>query len=132
MGAKLFISGVLAAGLLLTAFVDHGTAQQAPGKLPAAELRRLASAHNAPADHLQLAAHYRAVAAEHEADAKEHEALAAEYEKDLTAKGRAQKHPMSPATVEHCKFYAQHCRNLAKEALAMAAEHDAMAKQPAH
>ena len=113
-------------GLLLGAASTRTMAAEPEGMLPSAELKALVKNAKGPADHLKLARHYTAVAGKHEAEAKEHEALAAEYAQHPA--GHEQKHPMSGTTVEHCKFYAEHCRKAAKEMRAMAAAHEEMAK----
>ena len=122
--------GAGVAVLSLALFAATGITAGQSGKLSRAEVKKLATAHNTPADHLKLARHYQAVAAEHEVEAKEHEELAAAYSRNPS--GTAQKHPMSGQTAEHCRFYAEHCRNLAKEARALATSHEAMAKDAAH
>jgi len=93
------------------------------------EVKKLTATAKTSADHMKLAKHYEAVAAEREADAKEHEALAAEY--TAHPKGHDQKHPMSGETAAHCKLFAEASRKAAAEARAMAAAHEAMAKQDA-
>ena len=59
-------------------------------------------------------------------DPLQHEALAVEY--TVNPQMSSSKHPMGPKTAEHCKYYAEHCRNAAREMLAMAAAHEEMAK----
>ena len=108
------------AGLMLGMMLVAGVGFAAD-MLSAAELKKVAASASTPADHLKLAQHYEAVAAEHEAEAKTHEALAEQYAKAPT--GHEQKHPMSGATVGHCKMYAEHCHKLSAAAKAMAAEH---------
>ena len=66
------------------------------------------------------------MAVQREAEAKEHKALAAQYTKNPQAADS--KHPMPRTSADNCKFFAEHCRNAAKEMRAMAADHEAMAK----
>lgn len=108
------------------------TAGQAPavdvkGELKPKEVRALVANAKTAADHLKLSRHYSTMAAKHEAEAKEHEALAAEYRRNPRAS--ESKRPMAPDTAAHCDYYAQHCRNAAKEMQALAAAHEQMAKE---
>ena len=65
------------------------------------------------------------MAAKHEAEAREHEALAVQYTRNPRL--AASKHTMAPNTAEHFKYFAEHCRNAAKEMKAMASAHEDMA-----
>lgn len=117
-------SMVLAALLLVLA--GQAPAAEPMGEMKSKEVRALVANAKTPADHMRLSRHYAAMAVKHDAEAQEHEVLAAEYTKN--AQLGASKHPMAPNTAEHCKFYAEHCRNAAKEMRAMSATHEEMAK----
>lgn len=79
-----------------------------------------------PADHEKLAAHFRTEATRLAAGAKEHEQLAGIYAKSPSA--HDVKHPNSPETASHCRTLAELYGKAAKEAEAMAAAHDQMAR----
>jgi len=117
-------SMVLAA--LIVVLAGQAPAAEPKGELKSKEVKALVASAKTPADHMKLAGHYTAMAVKHEAEAKEHEALAAEYM--VNPQMSSSKHPMGPKTAEHCKYYAEHCRNAAKEMHAMAAAHEEMAK----
>ena len=117
-------SMILAVLVLITA--GQAPAVEPKGELKPNEVKALVARAKTPADHMKLARHYTAMAAKHEAEAQEHEALAVEYTRNPEM--GASKHPMAPNTAEHCKFFAEHCHNAAKEMKAMAAAHEEMAK----
>ena len=79
-----------------------------------------------PADHEKLAAHFQTEATRLAAGAKEHEQLAGIYAKSPSA--HDVKHPNSPETASHCRTLAELYSKAAKEAEAMAAAHDQMAR----
>ena len=116
-------SMVLAALFVVSA--GQAPAAEPMGELKSKEVRALVANAKTPADHMKLAHHYAAMAAKHDAEAQEHEALAAEYTKN--ARLGTSKHPMAPNTAEHCRFYAEHCRNAEREMWAMSAAHEEMA-----
>lgn len=120
----------IASSMVLTVLLAI-SAGQAPavdnkGELSPKEVKALVANAKTSADHMRLAHHYNAMAAKHEAEALDHEALAVEYTKNPQI--GASKHTMAPNTAEHCKYFAGHCRNAAKEMRAMAAMHEEMAK----
>lgn len=85
------------------------------------ELKNLLANAKTPADHLKLAAYYRAEADAFEADAKEHEELAAYYQDDSwQIRGRA--------ATAHCERLVIAARDAARAALALATAHEDMAK----
>jgi len=91
---------------------ENGSPQESAAEpkdtLSSKQVKELVANAKTPADHLKLAHHYAAMAQKHEAEATEHEALAAEYTRNPQL--GASKHPMSANTAEHCKFFAEHCR----------------------
>jgi hypothetical protein len=116
--------------MMATLVIFGATAQLAAAKvgdlLSKAELKALVAKAETPADHMKLSRHYSAKAEQLEAEAKEHEELAKEYKGHVTVHGL--KHPMSGQTAEHCELFAQQFAKAAKEARAMAAAHENMAK----
>ena len=112
--------------LLMAISAGQAPAVDNKGELSPKEVKALVANAKTSADHMRLAHHYNAMAAKHEAEAQDHEALAVEYTKNPQL--GAVKHTMSPNTAEHCKYFAGHCRNAAKEMKAMAAMHEEMAK----
>ena len=117
-------SVVLAMLMVITAGLTP--AVEPKGTLSAKQVKALVANAKTPADHMKLARHYAAMAEKHEAEATEHEALAAEYTR--TPQYLSSKHPMAPNTVEHCRYFAEHCRKAAKEMRAMSVAHEEMAK----
>ena len=123
--SRTFVASMVLAVLTM---ISAGQAQATGPKdeLKPNEVKALVANAKTPADHMKLAHHYTAMAAKHEAEAQEHDALAVEYTR-YPELGAA-KHPMGPNTAEHCKVFAEHCREAAKEMKAMAAAHEEMAK----
>ena len=124
-GNSAVASSMLLAVLLMFS-AGNATAVDAKGELSSKEVKALVANAKTPADHMRLAHHYTAMAAKHDAEAQEHEALAVEYARNPQL--GAIKHTGAPNTAEHCKYFAGHCRNAAKEMRAMAAMHEEMAK----
>jgi hypothetical protein len=99
--------------VLMAISAGQALAIEPKGELKPNEVKALVANAKTPADHMKLSHHYTAMAEKHEAEAQEHEALAVEYTRN--AELGAAKHPMGPNTAEHCKFFAEHCREAAKE-----------------
>ena len=118
--------GVVAALIVFVAVAQSLTAQSA-GLLNKSELRALIAKAETPADHMKLAGHFTAKAEQLEAEAKEHRELAKEYKQHSTMHGT--KHPMSGQIAEHCEYFADELSKAAKEARAVAAAHEKMAKE---
>jgi len=75
---------------------------------------------------VKLSKHYAALAAQYESQAADHAAIA-----DVERKGpnaTESKRPGAPGTALHCDRLADGLRTAAKEARAVAADHEAMAK----
>lgn len=125
---KSFLASTVLVSLILLPGRAMGNPQQ--GLLKPREVNALIAGAATPADHLKLARHFSAKAAFHEAEAAEHEALAEDYAKHPWKS--FSKVPMAPNTVEHCKWFAQHCRRAAAEMRALAQAHDAMARDANH
>lgn len=101
-------------------------AVERPRELSKKELKQLLEKTNTPQDHLRLAGHYEAKARKYEADAAEHADMAKMYRARPTAS--ESKRPMAPDTAAHCDFLADSLGRAAKEARALASEHEKMAK----
>ena len=94
-------------------------------KLTSKQLRSLIASAKTPADHQKLAAYYRDMAAEAKANAAEHERILAAYNQNPSTHPAA-KSAGGPA--EHCRTLIRLYNDEAKEDLAMADQHDQMAK----
>ncbi|MBZ5693800.1 MAG: hypothetical protein LAN36_00415 [Acidobacteriia bacterium] len=107
-----------------------GTMSQARGdetgsKLTSKQLRSLIASAKTSEDHQKLAAYYRDMAAEAKANAAEHEKILAAYNQNPST------HPPAKAAggpAEHCRTLIRLYNDEAKEDLAMADQHDQMAK----
>ena len=94
-------------------------------KLTSKQLRSLIANAKTPEDHQKLAAYYRDMAAEAKANAAEHEKILAAYNQNPST------HPPAKAAggpAEHCRTLIRLYNDEAKEDLAMADQHDQMAK----
>ena len=94
-------------------------------KLTSKQLRILIASAKTPEDHQKLAAYYRDMAAEAKANAAEHEKILAAYNQNPST------HPPAKAAggpAEHCHTLIRLYNDEAKEDLAMADQHDQMAK----
>jgi hypothetical protein len=94
-------------------------------KLTSKQLRSLIANAKTPEDHQKLAAYYRDMAAEAKANAAEHEKILAAYNQNPST------HPPAKAAggpAEHCRTLIRLFNDEAKEDLAMADQHDQMAK----
>ncbi len=94
-------------------------------KLTSKQLRSLITNAKTPEDHQKLAAYYRDMAAEAKANAAEHEKILAAYNQNPST------HPPAKAAggpAEHCRTLIRLFNDEAKEDLAMADQHDQMAK----
>ena len=107
--------------------VESASATEPKGVMKPKEVKALVLSATTSADHERLARHFTAMAVNHEQEAQEHEALAIEYANN-TSRYHSKVH-MGPDTVAHCKYFAEHCRKAAQEMRAMAAVHEAIAKE---
>src|SRR6266566_8742522 len=103
------LSVLLGAGTL---FVAWAAAEQAQPALTKNELKAAITNANTPQDHKRIAAYYKAEANRMTAEAREHDELAAAYAK--AADPHTSKHPMSGATADHCKYFADAARKAAQ------------------
>jgi hypothetical protein len=94
-------------------------------KLTSKQVRSLIATAKTPEDHQKLAAYYRDMAEEAKANAAEHERILAAYNRNPST------HPAAKAAggpAEHCRTLIRLYNDEAKEDLAMADQHDQMAK----
>ena len=106
--------------------VGSGVAVEKPRELSKKEVKQLLETAKTPQGHLRLAAHYEAKARKYEADMAEHAEMAKMYRARPT--GSEVKRPMSADTAAHCDVIAESLGKAAKEARALASEHEKMAK----
>ncbi len=101
-------------------------ATPSPNILKRSEVKTLLAETNSPSSHERLALHYTALAERQELDAAAHEALANEFAAHPQIGAKT---PMSPRSVEHCKYYAEHCRKAADSFRALASLHASLAAE---
>jgi|SRR5580704_273975 len=93
------------------------------------EFKTLLKTAKEPAEHRKIAAYYRQEAARLTASAKEHEELAEFYPKNPPFPAMGAKNEMAFGQgAQHCKRWAEFSAKQAKEAEALAAIHEEMAK----
>jgi hypothetical protein len=92
------------------------------------ELKALLKTAKEPVEHQKIAAYYRQEAARLNTSAKEHLELAAIYEKNPPFPAMEAKHGASAEGTSHCKRWAELSAEQAKEAEALAAIHEGMAR----
>jgi acyl-CoA reductase-like NAD-dependent aldehyde dehydrogenase len=102
-------------------------AEPAQPALTKKELKTAISGAKTPQEHRRIAAYYQAQANRMLAEAKEHDELAVVYAKSPNP--HETKHPMSGATADHCKYFAEAARKAAQESKELAKLHEEMAKQ---
>ena len=115
---------VLVSGIVLSV---AGLAAEPAKPLTNKEAKQLTLTASTPADHLRLAKHFELQAARLEAEAKEHAEMARDYRANPTASET--KRPGMADTAAHCERLSQDLATAAKDARALAADHEAMAKQ---
>lgn len=108
-------------------FVVSGIAAERAHELTQKELKELLTKASTPQEHLRLAAHFSAKAKKYEAESAEHAEMARMYRRQPTPS--EVKRPMAPDTAAHCEFIADNLAKAAKEARAIAAAHEKMAKE---
>jgi len=102
--------------------------EQTSGCRQQTELKVLLKTAKAPADHLKIAAYYKQEAARLAQSAKEHSQLAAIYQQHPFNAALEAKHGSAVEGVSHCRRWAELASEQAKEAEALAALHEGMAK----
>lgn len=116
---------LLAVLSLMTFSASAARGQDAHSNLTSKQVRTLIATAKTPEDHQKIAAYYREKAEEAKANAAEHQKiLAAYYENPST-------HPPAKAAggaSEHCRTLIRLYNDEAKEDLALANEHEQMAK----
>lgn len=122
-----FVSIVVLAALSLTAAYSVAQSQKVPTKK---ELVTLLKTAQEPPDHRRIAAYYRQEAARLRDSAKEHGELAAIYGDKHPFAAMEAKHGNTFGQGEnHCKKFAELAEEQAKEADALVALHEDMAKE---
>jgi hypothetical protein len=123
---NLVSTAVLIAAVFTMSFTSVYGAAQAQKVPTTKELVTLLKSANEPPEHLRIAAYYRQEVQRLTADAKYHDEMGAAYQ------GRAlpyeSKHPYGTLGVSHCHYWAKLDLQQAKEAEALAALHEDMAK----
>ncbi len=105
--------------------MSQARGDETKSKLTSKQLRSLIATAKTPEDHQKLAAYYRDMAEEAKANAAEHEKILAAYNQNPST------HPLAKAAggpAEHCRTLIRLFNDEAKEDLAMAEQHDQMAK----
>lgn len=121
--ALLALASVIVCTVLFSPVPAGGQPQE---KLSKKELKTLIATAKAPEDHLRLAAYYRAQANDYLARKKQHEADAAVYDSNPS------QYPTKPISAgQHCRDWAGNDGRSAKQALALAEMHEAMARDAA-
>lgn len=118
------VIAVIITGTVLTI---SGFAAQAKGTLTNKEVMQLTASAKTPEEHMRLARHFQAKADKLEAEAKEHANMARNYRANPTASKT--KRPGASDTASHCETLSQDLAKAARDARALAADHEAMAKQ---
>jgi hypothetical protein len=119
--ATFLLVAVLSVATLSTAF--HARGDETHSKLSSKQVNSLIATAKTPEDHQKLAAYYRDMAEEAKANAAEHEKILAAYNRTT--------HPLAKAAggpAEHCHALIRLFNDEAKEDLALADQHDEMAK----
>lgn len=122
--------GFLALSILILSILTlsclPSAGQQQKEKLSKKELKTLIATARTPEDHLRLAAYYRAQANEYFARQKQHQADAEVYDSNPS------QYPTKPISAgQHCRDWAGNDGRSAKQALALAEMHEAMARTAA-
>ena len=119
------VFAVLIGALLLIA--AGAMAAEAAKPLSKKQVKELLSRASTPADHRRLAGHYEAKAKQYEAEAAEHAEMGKMFRAQPTASEL--KRPGAADTAAHCEAMAESLSKAAKDAHAMAAAHEQMAKK---
>lgn len=90
------------------------------------QLAALVASARTPAEHQRIAAYYRAQSDKLLVESNQHAAMAAEFR----ANPATNNHKTAFGTVNHCEYLAHSLREKADKALALAQEHELMAKLP--
>ena len=122
-------SAVLSLAVILLSFIPRSFAAEGEKGLSKKEVKALIATAKTPAEHRRIASYYREQAARLTANAKEHVAMAEEYAKNPTFAAMETKQQASFGQgATHCRRWAELYNEQAKEAEALAALHEEMAK----
>jgi hypothetical protein len=123
-----FLLMVTVLSLAALGAASRARGQETKSKLTSKQLQSLIATAKTPEDHQKIAAYYRDMAAEAKANAAEHEKDLAAYNENPST------HPLAKASggpAAHCRTLIRLYNDEAKEDLAMAEEHEQMAKDAA-
>ena len=121
-------AAVVAVVLALSSFAPFATAAKNKSTISKKELKVLLRTAKEPAEHRKIAEYYRQEAQRLTASSKEHAELAAIYQKHPPFPAVQAKQGTSVEGTPHCKRWAELDAEQAKEAEALAAMHEDMAK----
>ena len=120
---------VLSLAVVLVSFIPQSFAADSEKSLSKKEVKALIATAKTPAEHRRIANYYRQQAARLTADAKEHVAMAEEYAKNPRFAAMETKQQASFGQgASHCRRWADLYNKQAKEAEALSALHEEMAK----
>ena len=117
------VVGFSAIVLALSVAASAGQAPKSADLLTSKQVNDLVATAQTAADHVRLQKHFLAVAAKYDAEAAEHTDLAQSYRKPHVGRLLPGSYPKK---AEHCDRLTQTLREAAKEARALAAEHEQM------
>ena len=119
------ISAVLMAGILMPAVT---LAAEHAKDLSKKEIHHLIQTASTPAEHNQLAQHYRLQADKLEVESKDHAEMAKMYRAHPNPVSET-KRMMNPDTAAHCDYFAESLHKASVEALALSTAHADMARK---
>jgi hypothetical protein len=122
------LSLALIIALALVTFISAYSAAAQNKTTSKKELKVLLKTAKGPAEHQKIAAYYRQEAARLTQSAKEHEELAAIYNQNPPNPAMEAKHGNAVEGASHCNRWSELATEQAKEAEALAALHEGMAK----
>lgn len=117
----------LLAGLSTSAWAGNSHMMKDGPILTAKEAKSLVATAKTPKDHLKLALYFSQRADRYDAEAKDHDDMIEIYRK--TPNPQASKMPGGVGTIEHCEFFAESDREMAKALREMAVAHQEMAPE---
>ncbi len=121
------MNNVIAVLFTGTILAISGFAAQTSRPLTNNEVKQLAATAKTPEDHMRLSRHFKLKADKLETEAKVHAEMALNYRTHPTVS--EMKRPGAPDTALHCEWLSQSLAKAAKDARALAADHEIMAKQ---
>jgi hypothetical protein len=122
------IALVIVSLFLMSVAPAYSAANNKQATISKKELKVLLKTAKEPAEHQKIAAYYRQEAARLTQSAKEHEELAVIYKQTPPNPAMESKHGSSVEGASHCSRWAELATEQAKEAEALAALHEHMAR----